>query len=144
MSTQRSLVTAVVALALVFFASRFRWSSLPTGRVDVSGTVHLDGSPLQDAAGTVVMGLDADRGAVVAGRIDGSGRYRVDTTHKGDGIAPGRYRVAVSAYRPDASPGDAASESLLLKKYESVTTSGLTVEVTSQPRQTIDLQLLSK
>lgn len=144
MSTQRILVAAVLAFALAFAASRFRWSSLPAGRVEVSGTVYLEGSPLQGAAGTVVMGLDADRGAVVAGRIDASGRYRVDTTHKGDGIAPGRYRVAVTAYRPDAAPGDAAGESLLPKKLESALTSGLLVEVTAQPRQTIDLHLKSK
>ena len=142
MSTQRMLVGAVAALAVVLAAGQFRWSSLPDGRVEVSGMVYLDGSPLEGAAGTVVMGLDGDRGAVVAGRIDGRGRYRVDTTHKGDGIAPGRYRVAVTAYRPGADGGSAAS--LLPKKYELAATSGLAVEVTSEQRQTIDLKLTSK
>ena len=45
-----------------------------------------------------------------------------------------------STRRPDG--GTAAS--LLPKKYELATTSGLAVEVTSEQRQTIDLKLTSK
>ena len=141
MDTRRLLLGAVALLALIVAAGRFRWSSLPAGRVEVSGTVYLDGTPLEGAAGTVVMGQEGDRGTVVAGRIDARGRYRVDTIHEGDGIAPGRYRVAVNAYRPGAAPGDAAAESVVPKKYEDAAKSGLTVEVTEERRQTIDLRL---
>ena len=152
MTMQRVLVGAIVALALIFVVSRFRWSSLHAGRVEVTGTVFLDGLPLVGAEGTVVMGPEGDdKGRPVAGRIDGSGRYRVDTTRTGDGVAPGRYRVAVSAYLrsplPEARAGGmkpAPEQSAVPKKYEYPEKSGLTVEVTTQQRQTIDLQLKSK
>jgi hypothetical protein len=151
MPTQRILAGALVALAVVLVASRFRWSSLPAGRVEVSGTVFLDGSPLLGSEGTVVMGTEGEgKGRPVAGRIDGSGRYRVDTVHAGDGVAPGLYRVAVSAYRRTTSPRlpDGATPvpepAAVPKKYEDPAKSGLTVEVTAQPRQTIDLQLKSE
>ncbi len=139
MTTKHWLAGAVIALALTLVLSRFRWSGLPAGRVEVTGTVFLDGRPLAGALGTVVMGLDDDRGAVVAGRIDDQGRYRVDMTPERDGVAPGRYRVAVSAYRPGAT-----GESLLPARYELAATSDLIVDVTTERRQTIDLRLRSK
>lgn len=114
--------------------------------------MFLDGRPLEGVAGMVAMGREGgDAIRPVVGRIDPRGRYRIDTLRTGDGVAPGRYLVAVTAYRRSPSPASSAEgvepppePAAVPEKYEDATTSGLTVEVTSEPRQTIDLQLKSK
>lgn len=142
MSMQRILVGAAIALALAFVASRWRWTSLPTGRVEVTGTVYLDGRPLTGHDGLVGMGSTSNQSESVAGWIDSGGRYRVDKTRARDGVAPGRYRVIVSVH--PAVSSSAPPSVMVPAKYEDPAKSGLTVEVTSQPRQTIDLQLKSR
>jgi len=152
MTIRNFLLAAVTVLALLVAARYFRPSALPAGRVEVTGTVFLDGSPLTGMDGWVVMGLkEAGKGRPAAGLIDAKGRYRVDTFKRGDGLPPGRYGVAVTAWQRSTAPASAAegglpapASSAVPAKYEDATTSGLTVEVTSEPRQTIDLQLKSK
>ncbi len=142
MSMQRILVGAALALALAFVASRWRWTSLPIGRVEVTGTVYLDGRPLTGHDGLVGLGSTTDPSESVAGWIDSGGRYRVDKTRARDGVAPGRYRVIVSVH--PVATSSAPSVVTVPAKYGDPEKSGLTVEVTAQPRQTIDLQLKSE
>lgn len=129
-------------LAILVAARYFRTSSLPAGRVEVTGTVYLDGRPLEGHDGLIGMGSTTDTSESVAGWIDSGGRYRVDKTRARDGVAPGHYRVIVSVHPAFGSAGPPPVT--VPAKYGDAEKSGLTVEVTSEPRQTIDLQLKSK
>lgn len=151
MTIRQVLFGTVAVLALLVSARYFRSSSPPTGRVEVTGTVFLDGSPLTGCEGFVGLGSEAKFSEVVVGRLDAGGHFRLDRTRARDGVAPGRYGVAVTAYRRSMNPAPPADGGLpapepaaVPAKYEDATTSGLTVEVTSEPRQTIDLHLKSK
>ncbi len=108
MSMQRILVGAALALALAFVASRWRWTSLPIGRVEVTGTVYLDGRPLTGHDGLVGLGSTTDPSESVAGWIDSGGRSsrRPVDGPDGPGDAGGR-RHDLGAWRvahPDGKP----------------------------------------
>lgn len=102
-------------------------SGCGSGLVDVKGRVTLDGEPLPDA--TVVF-TAVDRPLAV-GQTDAGGSFRLRTGQQ-LGVAPGTYRVTVTAYRtlPAADGGDEPiPEFLTPPRYNNATTSGLTAEV---------------
>jgi len=141
MSIRYFLFGTLALLAILVAARYFRASSLPSGRVEVTGTVYLDGRPLTGHEGLVGMGSTTNPSESVAGWIDSGGCFRLDKTRARDGVAPGRYKVIVSA-QPAASPAGPPPVAVPAR-YADAAKSGLTVEVTSEPRQTIDLQLKS-
>jgi hypothetical protein len=101
----------------------------------VEGQVRFAGKPLTQ--GTVVLYPDARKGNTSKheprGTIDANGRYEI-ITHPRPGAAPGWYRVAVRATEPgDAKNPYALPRSLLPEKFQSPETSGLTLEVRSDP-----------
>lgn len=100
------------------------------GRVPVSGTVTLDGAPLE--SGSVIFYTGA--GSAGVGTIQ-NGSFTVSEAGSSEGVQPGSYKVAVESW--ETAPGEvnadgeiaAEGKSRIPTKYNSVETSGLTVEV---------------
>jgi hypothetical protein len=149
MSRRDGLLAAVVFLALVAAIIYFPWPDR-SGRVEVTGLVTLDGAPLEVIPGSSVVfqGIDLSEGkeSTVSGLIDGQSRYRVDAHRSARGVFPGRYKVSVKAWKrlPGWNPDNIYAPlppSAVPKRYESVEESGITVEVTPERSQTIDIKL---
>jgi hypothetical protein len=82
----------------------------------------------------------------VSGLIDGQSRYRVDVHRSARGVFPGRYKVSVKAWKrlPGWNPDNIYAPlppSAVPKRYEDGDESGITVEVTPERSQTIDIKL---
>lgn len=68
----------------------------------VSGTVTLDGKPVEGATVTFVPNDSKLRPA--AGVTDSSGKYTLTSFRSGDGAMPGEYKVTVSKFFSEAGP----------------------------------------
>jgi hypothetical protein len=113
------------------------------GLASVQGKVTYDGDALD--TGTVQFHPVGD-GPVAYGQIQPDGTYRIKTGTE-SGVAPGEYRVSVTAdapvteaLNPDGS--EALPESLIPDKYRSPATSGLTFTVPSD--EGYDIALVSE
>ena len=99
--------------------------------VHVSGTVTLDGTPLQ--SGTVTFVADASKGntqmGTPAGNIGTDGTYKISTEGK-NGSPLGWYKVTVVTNFPGAPPGAVA----INPKYTDQTKTDLSVEVVANPQ----------
>lgn len=110
-------------------------TSLPS-RVPVTGTVLYNGNPVSGA--TVVFEGDSVARPGV-GVTDSAGKFRLSSYTEGDGVPPGRYRVAITKFEaPPPSQEDTSMEaaaarspqpasapkSLLPKRYADAATSG--------------------
>ena len=148
MSQRDGLLATVVFLALVVAVIYFPWPDR-SGRVEVTGLVTLNGAPLDVIPGSnvVFQGVDLSEGKepTVSGLIDGQSRYRVDAHRSARGVFPGRYKVSVKAWKrlPGWNPDDPVSPptSAIPKRYENADESGITVEVTPERSQNIDIKL---
>jgi hypothetical protein len=111
-------------------------SPLPP-RVPVSGTVLYQGAPVSGAT-VVFEGETAARPGV--GVTDQAGKFRLSSYSEGDGVPPGKYRVAITKFEaPPPAQEDTSMEaaaarkpepasapkSLLPKRYADSATSGL-------------------
>ena len=77
----------------------------------VTGTVTLDGKPIEGASLTFIP-LTADQGQGGVGSTDAAGKYEVTHFRTGKGLEPGEYRVAVSKLvMHDGSPIPAGTSS---------------------------------
>ncbi len=105
----------------------------------VSGTVTLDGQPLEGAQ-VSFWPLDAEAGSdrPSAGVTDGSGQYRLMYTAEEPGVLPGRHKVEIST----ASGGEEGPKAERLPPRYNTNTE-LTAEVTSG-RNTLDFELTSQ
>jgi hypothetical protein len=114
-----------------------------TQESQVSGHVTLDGKRI--GPGTVVFS-PVDSGKPATGSIESDGSYLMKTS-RDDGLAAGRYRVAVSIREmpQNVQRGDRPPPGKLLipEKYEQSTTSGLEYEVVPGDN-TIDIELTSQ
>lgn len=110
--------------------------------VKVTGTVTLDGTPVE---GATVAFFHPDAGQPARGVTDASGTFTLTTFEAGDGAILGQHKVAVSKIDESAQAPSGDSEFdtpssnedlsetakfLLPAIYSSPSTSGLTVEVT--------------
>jgi hypothetical protein len=107
--------------------------------VPVTGTVMLDGSPVERAG--VGFHPQFTGGVPATGTTDAEGRFTLRTFQAGDGAMPGPHRVSVSLQKttgvvpdPDGLSGEIAPEGLRVEwivpeKYSNPETSGLEVEV---------------
>lgn len=67
----------------------------------VSGTVTLDGDPVEGAL--VTFSPEGD-GHAAAGTTDGSGQYVLTTEINGDGAVPASYKVIITKFEKKAQP----------------------------------------
>jgi hypothetical protein len=79
--------------------------------IPVTGTITLDGKPLEGASVTFIP-LAADQGQGGVGSTDAAGKYEVTHFRTGKGLEPGEYRVAISKLvMQDGSPIPAGTSS---------------------------------
>lgn len=133
------LVFCVGLLLLTGCASEEAGESLGA---TVTGTVQLNGSPVEGAMVTFRPASEGTQGAFA--RTDEAGKYELSTSAVGtSGVSPGKYVVTVTkvevaqsstaseedpGYNPNAKPAEA--KSLLPKKYSNAKTSDLEFTVT--------------
>jgi len=121
-------------------------------RTAVRGVVTYNGQPVP--GGTVSFLNDTAGGRNGGGDIGPDGSYAATTMKPGDGLVPGKYKVTVSSVEVDMSkvvgnPGGLYRSDLIKKapkkinvpkKFANPTTSGLALEVKSEPL-TYDIKL---
>ncbi len=115
------------------------------GRLSASGTVTLDGSPLD--SGSVVF-ADESGGSAGVGIIKG-GSFTIQEAASSAGIQPGTYNVVVNSWEKEPGSVDdqgnivAEGVSRIPEKYNDPKTSGLTATV-SPDSQEFSFDLKSK
>jgi hypothetical protein len=113
-------------------------------RVEVSGTVTLDGKPLP--AGTIQFDPEAgEAGASSAAEVAG-GKFAIE---RSQGLVPGKYRISISSHRPrqikpDEDPGAAPAPrpETIPARYNTRTT--LSKEVTADGPNQFDFALATR
>jgi hypothetical protein len=117
------------------------------GLARVSGTVTLDGNPIQGGPqmySTVNFVREDGRGTPSTGIIDGAGHYTLRTGAQ-EGIQPGSYLVGIAAQKvtPPATPEGMPQATLVSPaKYADITKSGLREDV-KPGRNSFDFALSS-
>jgi hypothetical protein len=117
------------------------------GLAKVSGTVTLDGKPIQGGPqmyATVNFVREDGRGTASVGIIDASGHYTLRMGAQ-EGIQPGPYLVGIAAQKvtPPATPEGMPQATLVTPaKYADITQSGFREEVKAG-RNTFDFALSS-
>lgn len=114
----------------------------PLGRQAISGTVTLNGTPLEQGAITFLPEgkKDTSGGAAIA-----AGKYAIAREH---GLAPGRYKVMINASKgggigSNEAPGmPAPAIELIPEEYN--TKSDKTVEVTDKGPNTFKFEIVTK
>lgn len=118
----------------------------------VSGTVMLDGSPVEGA--TVTFRPESPDGSGAFGMTDAEGKYVLNTSSAVLGVVPGTYKVSVTKMEAAASDApaeddpsyggapkqQAAPKHLLPEKYSRIESSGLTADV-KPGENTVPLEL---
>jgi hypothetical protein len=105
------------------------------GRLTASGTVTLDGTPLE--TGTVVFAGD-NGGSAGVGVLGDGGKFTLAEAGNSDGIQPGTYKVAINAWivEPGSVNDDGEivdeGQSLIPQKYNNPKTSGLSATVSAE------------
>jgi hypothetical protein len=143
----RLSVKALGSLCSLMFAL-LTLTGCGNGLADVSGTVTLDGAPVEgssDVYGTVTFQRDDGSGAPAVGIIQRAGRYEVSTGTQ-RGLAPGNYIVGVAVKKilPPAEPGGLTRpQRISAEKYARPEASGFRAEV-KPGDNTFDFDLSSK
>jgi hypothetical protein len=131
------------ALAAAFLAA-LAAAGCGAAQHPVDGRVFLNGQPLTNKAGSIV--LRPDPAATKDGRVSPfgvlqrDGSYSVATNGR-PGAPVGKYKVVVNATEPDANPNE-DSPQVLDARYQTEASTPLAVEVVAQPAPgSYDLQL---
>lgn len=99
---------------------------VPAGKVVVTGRVTLDGGPLPEGHRSHLLLQARDSKSSGTARVEKDGRFRAV-------LDPGEYDVVAMVRdgedRTDPVKGPVLAQSLIAKKYDSLTTSGLAVTV---------------
>lgn len=101
--------------------------------ISVHGIVQFNGKPLTYGS---VMFQPAGGGKIARSAIGSDGSFQLSTQTPGDGIAPGKYRVRVTAFETQkrqaaGQPTDEPTlgQSVIPKKYQRLGTSPLSFEI---------------
>ena len=101
----------------------------------VKGKVLVDGQPL--TVGTVIFTPDAAKGNTSLheprGKLDANGVYQASQTKDHPGVAPGWYKISISAQRMKDAKDPYSYESVIPTKFANPETSGLSLEVVGKP-----------
>ncbi|MFY9251938.1 MAG: hypothetical protein WAO83_00680 [Fuerstiella sp.] len=114
------------------------------GRITVTGTVSIDGTPLPDGTVTFYKGSESSG----VGKIDG-GQFTVSQSGGSEGMQPGVYQVAVQSWEVEPFAVNESGEmggpgkSRIPEKYHSSSTSELTAEISAE-KSSVDFLLLSE
>jgi hypothetical protein len=116
-------------------------SALGCGKklVSTTGTVTLDGKPLEGAE--VQFMAESGAGEYAHGRSDNDGNFRL-RTEKAEGVVPGKYRVTVVKFGP--SKNVKGKQSILPKIYSSKDTTPFEVTVPHDGPLVLELSEKSK
>lgn len=113
----------------------------------VTGTVTVDGQPLDGASISFLPEAGTKAGVGGSAKSDSSGKYSVKTAKGSDGLPPGKYTITVTKSElkdPSLAEGGGVTEADLIhyvpKKYNSPETSGLSTTVDTSPH-TFDIKL---
>ena len=82
------------AIPFLLFAGCMGDSSTTQAEATVTGTVTLDGSPVQGA--TVTFRPDDSGGSGAFGMTDAEGKYTLNTSNAVLGVKPGKYKISVT------------------------------------------------
>ncbi|WP_164101480.1 carboxypeptidase-like regulatory domain-containing protein [Candidatus Laterigemmans baculatus] len=118
--------------------------------VPVSGTVQLDGKPVEGVSITLLPQSNGMRAAGF-GTTDSNGQYTLQAGPEIEGVPPGNYRVLFSKMAmpdgspipPDAMAADVGAVNVLPEKYNSVEFSGVTLTVPPPNAEATNFELSS-
>lgn len=139
----RWLVPACAALLVVLLAG---CENDPLGRQPVSGTVMLNGAPIEKGN---ISFQPAEKGVTSSGTVITGGKYEMDRSR---GLPPGKYRVMINAPKPGtgaeaaagALPGDPLPPPQELVPPEWNTNSEQFVEVTESGPNEFNFDIKAK
>ena len=157
------VLPSLCLLGLAVFTGCKKGSGLPT--VDVTGTVLLDGEPVEGA--TVLFKPTAEGGRGASGVTNAEGVYKLTTAEKDDGALPGSYQVAITKrlvdddglpdeVDPDSEESldnlynkldpskDQESKNSIAEMYANPAGSGLTATVKESGENKFDFEVKSK
>ena len=151
---QTKIFRALSLAGLVWLAgcsSEDEWSAKRPKVFPASGTITLDGNPLEGA--TIIYHSQAHN-ISAQGISDANGKYVLTSFNQDDGAAEGEHKVVVSkfAYEEKKTKYDSAEEKsvalipkdLLPKRYATPDTTPLTASVSSSGPNNATLELKSK
>jgi hypothetical protein len=104
------------------------------GTVPVTGTVTLDGQPVEGATVTFTPASETagtDRSAV--GLTDASGKYSLNATGGGEGAVPGTYSVTITKVEGHEAEAPAASQEEAMKKMQEQAAQGGSAALMPKP-----------
>lgn len=116
----------VVAAALLALAGCGQGLYQVRGKV-----VWEDGTEARELAGGMVVAESADGTIGARGDIEKDGSFQLSTYKPGDGLVPGKHRVAVVEYSPREPP----PPPIIDQKFSSIETSGLQINVEPRSNQ---------
>jgi hypothetical protein len=103
--------------------------------IPVQGKVLVDGQPL--TLGTVIFTPDAAKGNASLheprGKLDANGIYRASQTKDHAGVAPGWYKISISAQKLMDPKDPFSYQSVIPTKFAHPETSGLALDVVANP-----------
>jgi hypothetical protein len=103
--------------------------------IQVKGKVLVDGQPL--TVGTVIFTPDAAKGNTSLheprGQLDANGVYTLQQTKDSSAVAPGWYKISISAQRLKDPKDPYSYVSVIPTKFANPQTSGLALEVVANP-----------
>jgi len=80
----------------------------PDSSLQVSGTVTLDGKPVEGAVVNFIP-IDQTPGGGASGTTDAAGRYLLQPRRRGEGVVEGKYRVRIARFVSHEDPSDPSS-----------------------------------
>lgn len=144
MKASRTYVLFLFSLTTLLAVGCGGGSEISDGRVPASGTITLDGKPLESGS----VGFLGEGGASGVGIVKNGG-FSVSQSANSTGIMPGSYKVTVTSWKiepgfeaPDGSI-NMEGESAISAKYSSAEKSGLTATVAEDGSSDIVIELTS-